>query len=128
MNAVLKKLLVLFSRFCISIVFIHSSVYQMKHFTEVQQFMAGKGLIFTELLLALSILWLLLGGFSVFLGIKAKKGSILLMLFLIPATLIFHSPFAEQAFFSIQFFKNLAIFGALLQIYIYGSGPLSLKP
>ncbi len=73
------------------------------------------------LLLIPTILVLLLGGLSVLLGYKARWGAALLIGFLIPATLIFHTDFSQNIQV-IQFWKNLGLLGGLLLVVSYGSG------
>jgi len=48
-------------------------------------------------------------------GIRARLGAILLLLFLVPTTLIFHNDVAD-AQQRIQLFKNLSIIGGLLLV------------
>ena len=48
------------------------------------------------------------------------------MLFLIPATLIFHTDFSQQTQM-IMFLKNVSIMGGLLLLIAYGSGPYSIR-
>ena len=67
----------------------------------------------------------ILGRFSVLLGIKARWGAAMPIIFLVPATLIFHTNFStelEQA----MFLKNLAMLGGLLMLIQYGGGDLVL--
>ncbi|BCL37081.1 hypothetical protein [Nostoc sp. MS1] len=59
-------------------------------------------------------------------GYKAQIGAILLIIFMIPATIVFHNPLADPSQFN-NFFKNLSIIGGLLLILAYGSGHLSLE-
>ncbi len=67
--------------------------------------------------------WLLL-------GFKARVGAVLLIIFLIPATLIFHNFWAfegmERQMQMIMFMKNLAILGGLLLVLGLGPGPISV--
>jgi putative oxidoreductase len=70
------------------------------------------------------------GGLSLLLGIEARVGALLLLLFLIPVTLMYH-PFwkrlgAELVAEADHFLSNLAIIGGLLVIAALGSGPISL--
>ena len=71
----------------------------------------------TPLLLIIGTLFEGVGGLLILLGIKSKLGATLLILFLIPATLIFHPFWAIQGpdreLQMILFLKNLAIFGGL---------------
>jgi putative oxidoreductase len=65
----------------------------------------------------------MLGGILLFLGFKVRFGATLLILFLIPATILFH-PFwvmhgAERDLQMVMFLKNLAIFGGLVLALAY---------
>ena len=71
-------------------------------------------------------------GLLILIGWRAREAALLLFLFLIPVTLIFHG------FWSIEdltaraqeqraFMKNLAIMGGVLMIAGLGAGPLSLQ-
>ncbi|HSX12967.1 MAG TPA: DoxX family membrane protein [Chlamydiales bacterium] len=76
-------------------------------------------------LLVLASSCMLMGGLFVLLGVKEKLGIGLLILFLIPATILYH-PFwwAEGVTHELQtilFLKNLAILGCLIQLFIQGA-------
>jgi putative oxidoreductase len=106
-------------------IFFRSGLSKLFDFAGTQEQIAGQGLPLAGLLTVGAIAFELLGALSVVLGYKARWGALLLILFLIPTTLIFHTDFAQQAQIT-QFFKNLAILGGLLLVTYYGSGPLSL--
>ncbi len=84
---------------------------------------------FSPTLVTISLIFLLLGGSLVFFGIKSRLGAFLLILFLVPTTLIFHSFWImgprEKAFETMIFMKNLAIFGGLLVLLAFGNGSSS---
>lgn len=66
-------------------------------------------------------------GLMVLLGLEVRIGAALLALFLIPVTFFFHHFWfltgEERAMQMIHFLKNLAIFGGLLLIIAFGTGP-----
>jgi putative oxidoreductase len=72
----------------------------------------------------------LLGALSLILGFRARWGALALVLFLVPATLLFHNFWAfsgmDQQLQLGNFMKNLALIGGLLTVFVYGAGPLSL--
>lgn len=72
----------------------------------------------TPILLLFATLFELCGGLSILLGYREKLGAILLILFLIPATVLMHQFwFVEGAMRELQlthFLKNLAILGGLI--------------
>lgn len=65
------------------------------------------------------------GGLSLWLGYWTRIGAGLLIAFMIPTTLIFHTNFGDMNQM-IHFMKNLAMTGGLLYLATYGPGPLSL--
>lgn len=117
----------LIARIFLSLIFLSSMAGKIGNFEGTAGYMQTMGMTFaTEFFLLGAIVLLALGGFSVLLGYKAKIGAVLLMIFLIPATLIFHTDF-ESKIQMIMFMKNLAIMGGLLMVYAYGSGPHNLE-
>jgi uncharacterized membrane protein YphA (DoxX/SURF4 family) len=87
--------------------------------------MAQRGLPLPGLLLLGNIISQLVGASLLLLGYKTRLGAILLILFLIPTTLVFHTNFSQEMQV-IAFFKNLAIIGGLLMVVYAGAGPVSL--
>lgn len=71
-------------------------------------------------------------GLSIALGYRARWGAWLIVLFLIPVTLAFHSFWGlsdpqAAALQQAMFMKNLSMLGAALLITQVGTGPLSLR-
>ena len=122
----LNNLLSLAARVLLSALFLMSGINKILNPADTQQYMASYGMPLTGLLLMGAIALELAGGLSVLLGYKARWGAIALIIFLIPATLIFHTNFADQMQ-TIQFMKNLAILGGLLMIVQSGSGDIAIK-
>ncbi|TAH39534.1 MAG: DoxX family protein [Planctomycetota bacterium] len=92
---------------------------------------AQQGLPMAVVLVPASGVWLLIGGLAVLLGIHARLGALMLALFLIPATYLFHDFWnvadpAEAHIQQIMFMKNLAMLGGALLLAYYGAGPWSL--
>lgn len=121
-----QKIIPLIARVCLATIFLRSGASKVLDFAGTQEQIAGTGLPLAALLAAGAIVFELVGAVLVLLGYKAKWGALLLILFLIPTTLIFHTNFAEGMQVT-QFFKNLAILGGLLMVTAFGSGPLSLE-
>lgn len=71
----------------------------------------------------------LIGGLSIVVGYRARWGALLLFLYLIPTTVLFHHFWdlegMEAALQRINFLKNLAIQGGLLYIIAVGAGVCS---
>ncbi len=120
-----KNVISLIARILLSAIFIWSAINKISNPTGTQQYMTANGLPLVGLLYLATVVVELGGGLSVLLGYKARIGAIALALFLIPATLIFHTNFADQMQQS-AFMKNLAIMGGLLMLVQYGAGRISL--
>lgn len=115
----LDRSLSLLSRIFLSAIFIWSGTNKILNPIATQENMSAHGMPLTSIFLVGAIALEILGGFSVLLGIKPRWGAAMLILFLVPATLIFHTNFSlelEQA----MFLKNLAMLGGLLMLIRYG--------
>ncbi|PSF37492.1 DoxX family protein [Aphanothece hegewaldii CCALA 016] len=119
----MEQFIPLLARILLSAIFIKSGIDHVLDPISTQQYMASVGLPFPSLLLAATILILIVGGFSILLGYQARWGALILIGFLIPATLVFHTDFPKE---EISFFKNLALMGGLFMIIAYGAGSYSV--
>ena len=122
----MRKYIPLLGRVLLGLIFVMSGINKITGFEGTQQYMASKGMPATAVLLVGAIVVEVLGGLSVIVGYKGRLGAAALVLFLIPATLIFHTNFAEQTQM-IMFLKNLSIMGGLLIVMAYGTGPYSVS-
>jgi uncharacterized membrane protein YphA (DoxX/SURF4 family) len=113
------------ARICLSLIFLHSGIGKIFTFAATQQMMAARGLPLPALLLMGNIVFQIVGGISLLLGYKVRWGVILLILFLVPTTLVFHNFLAEPKQIT-DFLKNLGLIGGLLMVYYAGAGAVSL--
>jgi uncharacterized membrane protein YphA (DoxX/SURF4 family) len=120
----------LVGRILLSVIFLMSGVNKIFDFAGTQAYMAQAGMPYTALFLVGAIVFEVVGGLSLVLGYKTKWGAVLLIVFLIPATLIFHRfwsvPPEMAQMQMINFLKNIAILGGLLQVAAFGPGRFSL--
>ena len=125
-----NTLLPLAARILLALPFLPSGAGKIFGFAGTQQMMAAEGMPLTAFFLAGAIAFELIGGLSLLLGFKARWGAILLIIFLIPATLIFHDFWtftgAQQMEQMTHFLKNLGLIGGLCAIAAFGAGRLSL--
>jgi putative oxidoreductase len=119
----LQSFIPLLSRLLLAAIFLKSGIEKLLDPTATQTYMQGNGV--PGILLWPTIAVLLAGGLSVLCGYRAKWGALLLVGFLIPTTVIFHTNFSDSSQ-QIQFFKNLGLMGGLLMVWSYGSGPFSV--
>ena len=111
-NKSMKSFLDFSSRLSISAIFISAIPSKINNFEKTVEFISSKGIpeSISSILLIGAIICLILGsGFFIF-GENQRIGSVFLLLFLIPTTIIFHlSPFHQRAVF-----MNLGLMGGLI--------------
>ena len=121
----MKRFIPLIGRILLSAIFLMSGLNKITNFGGTEKYMAAVGMPLTKLFLISAIILEVIGGLSILLGYKAKWGAWALVIFLIPATLIFHSNFSDQIQM-IMLMKNLAMIGGLLMVANFGAGAISL--
>ena len=103
------------ARVLLCLVFVNAVLGKLMGFGAVAGMIAAKGLPLAPLLLVAAMALMAVGSALVISGWKARLGAVLLLLFLVPTTLIFHSDVADTMQ-RIQLLKNLAIIGGLLLV------------
>lgn len=119
------KYLPLAARICLCLIFFKAGISHALGFSNTAQMMSNNGLPIANVLLFFTVIFQLLGAISLLLGYQVKIGSILLIIFLIPATLVFHNPLVNSAEIN-SFLQNIALIGGLLMVIYSGAGALSL--
>ena len=111
-SKVIKSFLDFFSRLAISAIFISAIPGKINGFEKTVEYISAKGIPdpIASFLLVGAIICLILGsGFFIF-GGNQKVGSIFLLIFLIPTTIIFHIfPFHQRAVL-----MNLGLMGGII--------------
>jgi uncharacterized membrane protein YphA (DoxX/SURF4 family) len=145
MNA-LRALIAAIGRMCLSVIFILSGVSKFLNWHEMEQTvtttmnnlniliqgnevmyqMITAALPWSRELLGLAMTFEIVGGLLIFLGIRARLGAFLLILFLIPTTFLFHHYWllegSDRELQMTMFLKNLSIFGGLFIVLALGTG------
>ena len=103
------------ARVLLCLVFINAVIGKLVGFTDTAGAIAAKGLPLAPALVVLSMLLMAAGSALVISGWRSRLGAVLLLIFLIPTTLLFHSN-AGDAAERIQLLKNLAIIAGLLVV------------
>ena len=116
----------LIARILLSNVFLFSGVKKIFAFSATQAYMTKYGMKMAGLFLLLAILFEIGGGLMLLLGYLPRLGAFALLLFLLPATVVFHRDFADPAQI-VQFSKNAAIMGGLWAILAAGGGEFALR-
>lgn len=115
---------VLVARILLALLFVLSGLQKIGNFAGTGQYMASHGMPAVSLLLPLTILTELGGGLLIVVGLFARPIAILMFLFLIPVTLVFHT--AGDANSTVQLLKNTSIAGGMLFLFAHGAGRYSL--
>ncbi len=119
------KYIPLAARICLCLIFFKAGVSHIFGFGETVEMMTNQGLPLANILLAGTVFFQILGAVSLLLGYQVKIGSILLIIFLIPASLVFHNFIADPSQIN-DFLKNIGLIGGLLMLIYAGSGALSI--
>jgi len=117
--------IVLAARICLSLIFFKAGINHLTGFSGFVEMIGSQGLPLAGILAAGTVVFQLLGAVSLLLGYKAQLGSILLIIFLIPASLLFHNPIADPSQIN-NFLKNVGLIGGLLMVVAAGVGALSI--
>jgi putative oxidoreductase len=121
----LKGFITLIGRIILVLIFLQSGIGKIENFQGTAQYMASYGMPYANFLLVGAIFVEIIGSVTVILGFSTRLGAILLLIFLIPTTLIFHTNFADPMQ-KIQFMKNVSMFGGCLLLFSLGGGRFSL--
>jgi putative oxidoreductase len=120
---------VVLGRFFFALIFLMAGA---NHFSKQSiGYAVSAGVPLASIAVPLSGVLAIAGGLSILLGYRAKLGSWLLVLFLVPVTLMMHKfwtvqdPMMEQIQM-ILFMKNVSMLGGALLISQFGAGPFSL--
>ena len=118
-------------RTALSAIFLLSAVgNKIPNFDAIAGLLGSKGMPAPKLMLAGAIAFLIAGSLSVIAGWKTRLGALLLFVFLLPTTYLFHDFWNlsghEAQEQQIQFMKNLSMAGAFLFLAANGGGAWSL--
>lgn len=128
----MKDISDLIGRILISVIFFFEA-YDTAVYKEITvQMMTLYGLTWQQNLLYIGVITvLLLGATLILLGYRAPLGATLLLCYLVPYTFIVHDFWNDPPHLlreqSIHFMKNIGIIGALLLIFVNGSGKYSMR-
>lgn len=100
------------ARVLLCLVFVYSLIGKITGFAGPSAAIAAKGLPLAPLLLVGAIVLMGIGSLLVITGWRSRLGAVLLLVFLVPTTFLFHGNLADAGE-RIQLLKNLAIVGGL---------------
>lgn len=118
-------------RALLGVLFVLSGMFKIGGFAGVAGWMASAGLPLASVLLVLTIAVEIVGGLTLISGWNARWGALVLALFLVPVSLVFHGFWsADAANYQNQFnhfFKNIAILGGMLVVFSMESARVRVK-
>jgi len=130
MQAIANKFGPVAGRILLSLIFLVSGLGKIGGFAGTAGYMASKGLPMANVLLVITIILEVGAALMIIAGFKARLGALLLFLWMIPVTFVFHNfwamPADQQMIQQIMFMKNLGLMGGMLLIMAFGPGPLSM--
>jgi len=121
----LKAFGILIGRILLVLIFLQSGIGKIGNFEGTAKYMASFGMPYANFFLVGAILFELVGSIAVILGYFTRFGALLILIFFVPTTLIFHTNFADQVQM-IMFMKNVSMFGGCLILLSQGPGRLSI--
>jgi putative oxidoreductase len=129
MNRV-KDVAALVGRVMLALMFIISGFGKLGAFEDTTGYMASAGLPavdpLLEVLLILTILIELGGGIAIVVGWRTRSAALLIFLFTVLVTLVFHrfwaAPPDEAMVQRLMFMKNMSVMGGLLVLFAFGPG------
>lgn len=121
----LKSFATLVGRIILVLIFLQSGIGKIENFQGTAQYMASYGMPYSNFFLVGAVFVELIGSITVILGFSTRLGATLLLVFLIPTTLIFHTHFADPMQ-TIHFMKNVSMLGGCLILLSGGGGRFSL--
>ena len=130
MSAKLQSYVSLAGRILLSVIFLLSGISKLMNWSETANMMAAHGMTAIPFFLTMAVIIEIAGGLALLLGWQTRAASLILFLYLIPVTLVFHhfwdlqEPVRQMQM--INFLKNLAIMGGLLEFCAVGAGGLSV--
>lgn len=119
----------LIGRIFIGILFLMSGLNKIFNWQESVGALSNLGVQLPALLILIAIIFEVFGSLAVIFGYKTRFGAFLLILFLVPATFLFHSfwalPSGEAAEQIRNFTSNVSLLGGLLLLTAFGPGKYS---
>jgi putative oxidoreductase len=126
---VFENLLILVARIFISSLFLWAGVAKLIHWKGSTEYLQSK-LVPTSILPAIIILQIV-GGLSVLLGFEMRIGTLLLIVFIIPAAIKMHDFWnlqdPDKTTQKTMFMKDVAVLGGLLLLMATGAGSFAFN-
>jgi putative oxidoreductase len=130
-NPINVEIYILIARLFFSLLFIITGLNHLLNLERMAGYVRQKNLPVPKVVVAVSGAAIIFGGISVLLGLWVKTGALILMVFLVITAFFFHNFWEkedprEKVNEMNHFLKDIALAGASLLIWYFGTGPFSL--
>ena len=126
----LQNPLTLAGRLLLALLFLPAGLMKIGGFTGTVGYITSKGLPMPALGAVIAIVVEVLGGLALLAGFGTRVAALVLAVFTVAASVIFHAywavPAEAQMVQQLMFFKNIAVVGGLLVLAAHGAGGWSL--
>ena len=126
----LQNPLTLTGRLLLALLFLPAGLMKIGGFAGTVGYIASKGLPMPALGAVIAIVVEVLGGLALLAGFGTRVAALVLAVFTVAASVIFHAywavPAEAQMVQQLMFFKNIAVVGGLLVLAAHGAGGWSL--
>jgi putative oxidoreductase len=126
----LQDPLALAGRLLLAMLFLPAGIGKITGFAGTVGYISSVGLFMPRVVAALALVIEISGGVALIAGYGTRVAAIVLAVFTLVASVIFHPywslPAAEQMIPHLLFFKNIAVAGGLLTLATWGAGAWSL--
>lgn len=130
MSDALQNPLTFVGRLLLALLFLPAGLTKIAGFAGTVGYIASKGLPLPAVGAVIAIGVEVLGGLALLVGFGTRVAALVLALFTVAATVIFHAwwavPAEAQMVQQLMFFKNIAVVGGLLVLAAHGAGGWSL--
>lgn len=126
----LQSTVAMLARVLLCLIFLNSAYGKITNWGGTAAYMEARGMPAPQMGLPVAVVAEILGALALLVGFRARLGAVVLIAFLIPATLYFHNfwtfPEDQVRGQMIHFMKNITIIGGLLMVLAYGGGSLGV--
>jgi len=126
----LQNPLALLGRLLLAALFLPAGIGKLTGFAGTVGYISSVGLPLPGLGAALALTVEILGGMALIIGLGTRPAAVILALFTLVATYVFHgywaAPADQQFMQQLLFFKNVAVAGCLLTLAAWGAGAWSV--
>lgn len=131
MNTPFQNILTLVGRVLLVALFLPAGISKITGFAGTAGWIASAGLPAPQLATVVAILVEVVGSAALLVGFQTRIAALVLAVFTLVATVIFHAfwalPADQQMVQQLMFFKNFAVIGGLLVLAASGPGALSIE-